>query len=576
MNTLSPRPRRTAPRRAAVPPREEARRRGSALVTSVVLLGIVATAVASLTTLSLASYRGAYRSIWERQAFYHAENAMLEGIQRVAETEREVFVGTYSLAANNLFGAYTPGAELDAATLVIEDVLDALGQPTDFFQVTATATVSDTLRTVSALVRKNPPSLVFDYEYFLNNWGWWWGASITGNGANRSNWDFDFRHKPVVNGHTYANGDVESNQVPIDVFADGSATVGGVAGTDPLTYLHTGVPRVQMPNLLDFSHYATKATEQLAAGEGGTLKQGATTLVAAVHSNATDKRGIYLEGTSANPIIIDGTVVIHGDVIIKGVVQGQGTLYVGGNLYLAGDVTYKNGPSFATPPATMTPENRDAWVAANKNKDLVAFAVREAVYGGKVNDSDWKTRCYDASVYGLKNVGAENKLGADGIAGTPDDNIPFRDTNNDGTPDSTWNDVDADGVMDANYNYTNQIQMTDTRRNKIDRYPTSGASKIDYNTVATDQIAKIEGLFYTNHAFAVRSKKSGFIGNGSIICRDEAVIFTGSLKFNYDERVHSRYNDDPNSIVDLGLPVAERVRIITRRELTPTGQVMNG
>ena len=54
--------------------------------------------------------------------------------------------------------------------------------------------------------------------------------------------------------------------------------------------------------------------------------------------------------------------------------------------------------------------------------------------------------------------GGQDQDAEDGIAHTPDDNVPYLDTNNDGIPDSTWYDADGDGVVDLNYNYnTSQV-----------------------------------------------------------------------------------------------------------------------
>ena len=86
--------------------------------------------------------------------------------------------------------------------------------------------------------------------------------------------------------------------------------------------------------------------------------------------------------------------MIPGDVVIQGTVTGQGTLYVGGNLYIANDVTYAHGPDFSTPPETMPPAQRDAWATQNMTKDLVAYAVRGAIFAGDVTDPDWINWCY--------------------------------------------------------------------------------------------------------------------------------------------------------------------------------------
>ena len=51
---------------------------------------------------------------------------------------------------------------------------------------------------------------------------------------------------------------------------------------------------------------------------------------------------LVLEGTDANPIVLDGDVYVSGDVVIKGVVTGRGAIYAGRNMYVAGNLTNKN------------------------------------------------------------------------------------------------------------------------------------------------------------------------------------------------------------------------------------------
>ncbi len=534
-------------------------RRGSALLSVLVITGIVAAACTSIAALSQYHVRKQHGRTASLAAFYTAENALLEGVQLIAETSNPVLQGPYTPTLPYDI-AQVPG--LESCTLKVE--ADPAGVASNY-QLTAVATVRGKTRAIRALVRKNPPSTVFDYEYFLNNWGWWWGSSIHGYGDQRSNWDFDFRYNPEVNGHILANGNVESNMVPVDPYAPGGTPpFTGWAGNDPLTYCHTGSPRVKMPNLKNLAVYESGAT--------GTVEINGVTIVNGVHGDDEAQSGIYLEGTAANPIEIDGRVVIRGDAIVKGYITGQGTLYVGGNLYIAGDVIYSNGPSFSSPPATMSASAQDSWVASAKSagKDLIAFAVRESIFAGQVNSSTWKSGCYDASVYGLKNVGGETNLGADGIADTPDDGIAYLDTDGDGTPDSAWYDADEDGVVDANFNYANDIQMTTARRDRIARYPVNSSNQlIDYNTVASGSFTRFDGIYYTNHAMASRTSAGPDYLNGSLICRNEAWIFTNRLDFRYDPRVHSRYNQDPNNIIDLGLPVAESARMLRRYEIAP-------
>jgi hypothetical protein len=178
-------------------------------------------------------------------------------------------------------------------------------------------------------------------------------------------------------------------------------------------------------------------------------------------------------------------------------------------------------------------------------------------------------------VYGLKYVGNESQLGADGIADTGDDGISY-DHDGDGSLDGASFDADGDGVTDSALNYDTQIKMTTTRASKINRYPTSSGAPVDYSTKASNDMNLLDGIFYTNHAAAMRLAKSDSQLRGLIASRDEAIIFNNTLKFIYDSRVHSRYNKDPNRFVDLGLPVAGLIRQENFTELAPVAGFYSG
>jgi hypothetical protein len=546
--------------------------RGSTLAITIVLGGILAISAASMLQVSSFRLRSAYqRSQWT-EAYYHSENVLNWAAQKIADADQggtnAPFLGQYSISGGSIDLPYLTSLASNPDSLFKNAWLTITNSPNgiaSYYIVTASAKVGEKVRTLQMTIQKNPPSQVFDYEYFLNNWGWWWGSTITGNGDNRANWDFDFRDYPTINGSLVANGQIESNGNPIDPLA-GNPPFHGIAGDDPTLYVHSGSPRLPMPNLLDLTYYKTKAENAQ-----GKLFVGTNIVVNAYH-NDTNHPGLYLVGTSNKPIKIVGPVVIPGDVILKGVVTGVGTLYVGKNLFLAGDVAYANSPDFSSPPSGMTTTNRDSWVktAVNNQKDLVAFAVRESIFGGNPNSSDWKANCYDSASYGLNNVGDETQLGKDGIAHTPDDHIPFLDTDNDGVPDSAWYDADADGIVDHAYNYDNDIRMSDARAAAIANYPTnSDGSRQSFDSIASNNMNTVCGVFYSNHAIAMRLANDNARFHGSIICRNEAIIFNSTLKFIYDPRIHSRYSDDPNRYVDLGLPVANRVMVRHIEELTP-------
>ncbi len=536
---------------------------GSALMTVVVIGGIVCVITAAMLLVSSNSLKNAYgRTDWNK-AFFSAESAVVWAAQKAfdsgqaAGTTRtnSTALGTLPLSA---LVSITNDPAFRGAWVKVQQPATSMN---NVFIITASARINDKIRTIQTQITTRPPSLVFDYEYFLNNWGWWWGSSITGQGAQRANWDFDFRSGPTVNGAIYAANEVQQNEVAIQNIS--TMPFGGLAGSDITNLVHQGAPRVTMPNLLDFSNYIATA---MANTSSNGIWLGTTQFVLGVQNDAS-KPGIYLAGTAAKPVTIKGTVVIPGDVVIQGKVTGQGTLYVGGNLYIANNTTYANGPDFSSPPETMVVTNRDNWVQQNIAKDLVAYAVKGSIFAGDVTDSDWVSKCYNYPGSGLAVVGDESHLGMDGIAGTGDDNIPF--LHPDGTT-STWYDDDGNGLVNANYNYSRDINMDNTRAAKILGYPTDGSGNVvAFNQVATDNMGTLEGIFYTDHAAAMRLAQSTSTFHGVIVSRNEQIIFQSQLTFIYDSRVHSRYSNNPNRFINLGLPWGKPLAVNSFVELPP-------
>ena len=549
---------------------------GSILLAIVITGLLICMAAASCLVLSTSSLNSAYRRVdWEK-SFYIAENAVVWAAQ--ASFDASPAIGSsnyYSTAAGTL-----PIASLIAPThgdVTFKGAWVQVVQPTNaannILVITASACVNDKVRTIQAQVTLRPISQVFDYEYFLNNWGWWWGSTITGNGGQRANWDFDFRDGPTVNGAIYAADQVDENEVPIQNYS--TPPFAGLAGANETNLVHQGAPRVTMPNLLNFSNYIATA---LANPSTNGLWIGATQLVAGALSNlytpnpggndgnVSPQTGLYVVGTSNLPIVIKGTVVIPGDLVIQGIVTGQGTLYVGGNLYIASNITYAHGPDFSVLPETESPAQRDTWVTQNTTNDLIAYAVRGSILAGDVTDSDWINYCYNYPGSGLANVGDESHLGQDGIANTPDDNIPF--LHPDGTK-STWYDADGDGLVESNYNYSTDINMTSARASYIQGYPKANGSPVPYNQVATDNMGTLQGIFYTDHAAAMRLDQSTAVFNGVIVSRNEQIIFQSYLNLVYDSRVNSRYNNNPNQFINLGLPWGKPLQVNSFTELPP-------
>jgi hypothetical protein len=554
------------------------RQEGTTLLTVVIIGAIICLCASSMLVLSSNSVANSYGRVdWDR-AFFITENAVVWAAQSAFDAAPAPGTSNYystalgTLPVSELISPVNGDTTFQGAWVQIQQPASLT---TNVYIITASAEVNNKVRTIQSQITLRPVSQVFDYEYFLNNWGWWWGSTITGNGAQRANWDFDFRDGPTVNGSIYAADQVDENEVPIQNYP--TAPFGGLAGEDITNLVHQGAPRVTMPNLLNFSNYIAAAlantqsnglwvgTNQLVAGA---LPDVSTPNPGGNDGNLTPQSGLYVAGTPSKPIVIKGTVVIQGDLVIQGTVTGQGTLYVGGNLYIASNITYANGPNFSTPPETETPAQRDAWVAQNMTNDLVAYAVRGSILAGDVTSSDWIDYCYEYPGSGLEFVGDESHLGADGIAGTPDDNIPFLHAN--GTM-STWYDADGDGIMETNYNYNTDINMTSTRASYIVGYPKILGAPLPYSSVATDNMGTLQGIFYTDHAAAMRMDQNNAIFNGVIVSRNEQIVFQTYLDLVYDSRVNSRYNNNPNQYINLGLPWGKPLQVTSFAELPPNG-----
>jgi len=412
------------------------------------------------------------------------------------------------------------------------------------YEVTSNAKVGNVTRKLKVNLRYNPPSKVFDYVYFINNWGWFYGSGITAKGDVCSAGRFDFKDRPTVDGEVYAGQEIGGGD---DIKGKAAKQENG-----EYIYQHPNSPKLEMPNLQNLDYYKTMAIE-----EAGTLKQSGGTLVNGVFGDDAGESGnIVLIGTPSKPIEFDGPVVVTGDVVIKGTIKGQGTIYAGRNIYVAGDVNYKNAP--ASPrPASDNPDTLNQWVKSSQDKDIVGFAATENVILGDYTKSthygyQGSDKWY--ADYWLFSMGDED-VGKDGIPDTDDE---YED---DGIFQSEYEDVDGDGVHDDNYDW--QDVETQTSIKNFSNLPQEGGKEIKYfSDLATNNISKIEGVYYTNHAFAGRVGY-GTIINGAIISKDEAIIYRNTITMNYDERIHSRYRTDPNWLIDLHLPYSERVGIVS-------------
>ncbi|MCA8960031.1 MAG: hypothetical protein KDC38_05940 [Planctomycetes bacterium] len=426
------------------------------------------------------------------------------------------------------------------------------------------------------------PGSVFDYSYFINHWGWFYGDTIVCNGNARANGQFDFGgHQPFVNGsprYSGANGTdlvgyIDDNGDGLQDGNDGGVYASWTIVNDSAVRgmgaqsqnQHEWQPYVPMPNLSDLGVYET-----LAASEGGSITVGGTTVVDGVMGDdPSEPQNVYLEGTAADPIVLNGPIVARGDVIIKGYVTGQGTIYSGRNVYIADDIVYVDGPTTSRP-ASNDQSTVEAWRAANAAKDALGLFAREHVVIGDYTDSSWQSYVSswlnnslneseeDAGADGIQNT----RNGPDGIYGTADDDvlegdgvwtvdvytsedtalglIPSGKSVGDPIP-GTGEDIDGDGVYDAR-TAMSEFNLSAT----LDPSNWAGLSTSygSYHDVSSIYFERSDGNLYTNHFLAALmlawngSTWTDIQMNGSIVSRNESLVYGANwIYMNHDERL---------------------------------------
>ena len=427
------------------------------------------------------------------------------------------------------------------------------------------------------------PGQVFDYAYFINNWGWFYGSTIYANGNVRSNGQFDAAgYSPAIHGQPlYDSLDMTGGVATLTGYQDdnGDGLLDGNDGgvwsawdiVDAQNLQGTGgnasnqhefSEAVDMPNLSDLTRFEDKAVT-----EGGSIEIGGTSMVAGVHGDdAGELQNLYLVGTAADPIVLDGPVVVRGDVIISGYVTGQGAIYAGGNVYVPDSIRYVDPPT--TPrPASTTQADTEQWITDNADKDILGlFADENVVVGDHTNAtwrhyvSGWMGSPLNSSIEDSGEDRIPNTIdGRDGIPGTADDDvlegdgifsietytaahdalglIPSGAAVGDPIP-GTGEDIDGDGQFDTTTDLTD-IDFTvplDTA-NWGGNMPVAGIAA--YSDIASLYAYHLDAVLYTNHAFCwlVVGSDPGAI-NGALISRNENIVYgTPSVSMNHDARL---------------------------------------
>jgi hypothetical protein len=440
---------------------------------------------------------------------------------------------------------------------------------------------------------------VFDYAYFVNNYGWMYGfdnEQLIVNGDMRANGDFEFRYgRPVINGSIYAcrndklipgaagtvnlaprqwsnsNYNTNQNQWMRQAYssslhgatnsstfqqwrdliynASGSMVDGRSFGSvladvnntrkfDGTVLDTRPTEEMLLPNLNDLNHYLdlsqTWRDTKANYGDGTAnpdYNRGAYVEVwdpaqnryVRLDSNGVVSGSAALVGYKNYPIKIHGPVTFTQDVVVRGYVQGQGTLYSGRNVHVVGDIIYKNSPDFRGTNLTTIDNN-------NEKKDMLALAARGSVMMGNTKQF--------ARPYPLDYM-------------TPPFTKPRYD--DDGNLIPAFNALEVDGAGRMRY----KSLLGPDNQSEIERLTLN--IDIDQNgTISNDEkgISRVDSVLFTNFVGGgnLATDGLGFTLNGSIICKDEAmVLWSLPMRMNYDARIRER-GLNQNPLIDINLP----------------------
>lgn len=443
-----------------------------------------------------------------------------------------------------------PDIEVDV-TILSGNVIGSNETQTVILTNEAQAVFEGTKRRIREVVRYAVSrSTVFDYAYFINNYGWFYGVHAIMNGDIRSNRDMELKSRNLVlNGDAYASGNNNVKR-PYDSWSWYEYYYGlsdrdrarPVSHTDfdennPDTYWPTGYDGsvdinddardVKMPylgNLLDYKNYAQS--------EDGTIRNSSGILVSNVYGDDADELGpsgvagapddgsIILEGTPEDPLIVDGPVVVEGDVIIKGNYTGKGAIYSGRNVHLIDDLTALDPPSWPKP--DYTPSNT---VANNADKDFLGLCAKGSTILGDYQGYYWEhmfsyyitppfTEPYPVSM--------------------TDSNIGYVSYSQNGT-----------NYFDGDYTQVfGEKVATDNPSNTVSRklYESSISDGVFASLNPVEYIAQVDAVLYDNHLSAGYFA-SGAQLNGGTVCRDECFYLGGTVSWNWDSRLGSESPD---------------------------------
>lgn len=437
-------------------------------------------------------------------------------------------------------------------------------------------------------------SKVFDYAYFVNNYGWFEGSTITANGAVRANGDMSLSQSPKVNGDVYGArndelgvpGDIKNGTGTMDNKntyrstqygtsnrarpLQKSADDGGYNAPDTVTQadltarLHGNLSEgLDMPWISELNSYIEYGKELKS-----TLSQGDTYYINNANSgdpnygyyqgtgpsgnpNLPDNHALVLEGTQNNPIKLNGPVVVSNDVVIKGYVTGQGTIYSSRNIHIVGNIQYLNPPNWANKEAASN--------NGNSTKDLLCLSAKGNIVMGDCTSSSWldttlkKVLTQQPYVQPYGCAQADDGTWIDGDIGYPTAGKTVFEGN--------YTAADGGNKVAQQAVYRQERDRWGRLQNVLDHYEYKSATGRRYydSVVAPNEISsrastitQIDAVLYNNHG--IFGKLGQCTINGSLVCRNEGMIFSGKLYLNWDYRL---YSGSPENVMNqlVGMPL---------------------
>ncbi|MCX7009855.1 MAG: hypothetical protein NTY53_21875, partial [Kiritimatiellaeota bacterium] len=382
-------------------------------------------------------------------------------------------------------------------------------------------------------------SPIFNHAYFINNFGWLYGSGINVQGDVRGNGNVAFQSGPKVNGDVFAASNTalgaagtisgtwssdtlsnyRSNAAYTNARPANPVSSGGVSWPAGYDGVNTGVQyqaSLPMPFLGDLKDY-----QALATNYNGTITQGTNVLVNKVYNGAgpdgvagtADQGTLMLSGTPANPIVVSGPVVVTGDLIIKGTISGQGMIYAGRNVHIVSNLTYK------TPPVWPKPDNNpNQTMIQTSTADMVGLAAKGNIILGDYTQSAWVS---SVTPY-IKPSFTQDYV-----------TDPTDATNGYGNASNGY-------TFDGDYSaYDGGLKLTPSGGTTQRRYYESSVATNTLHTFAGTNsppaMTRVDAILYCNHL--VTGNVGAITFNGTIISRDEAIIYSSTIKMNWDIRL---------------------------------------